>query len=473
MNFSTLITKAISVLVLLIISTGSSTVFCSDPVPAPEQAGPIAIVGATIHPVERAPIVNGTILFDRGQIVTIGTRVQIPEGCQVIEAHGKHVYPGLIASATSLGLIEISSVRATNDQRETGTLNPNARAASSVNPDSEHIPVARANGIALAATRPSGGLISGQSALLRLDGWSWEDLAVKQTLGIEIQWPSMGGGRRFFEDEDAHAHGHGHGQSADRAGTQTIDPRADENPRDTSRKARVNEIRELFEQAKIYCKNRPANTKISNGDAPDLRLEGLRSAVERTCPVFIHANGAREIRAAVEWALGSELRPVICGGRDAPLVANFLAERNVPVIYGPVHRLPTKRDSAYDEPFTGPATLAKAGVEFCIGAFDTSNVRNLPYHAATAAAYGLGAEKALEAITLAPAKIFGVADKYGSLARGKSATMIITNGDPLEIPTQVEAMWIDGRSIDLTSRHTQLRDKYEEKIRLKAERRAF
>jgi imidazolonepropionase-like amidohydrolase len=467
MNFSTCNKTFILILMLSGIATITSMALSSDPVPAPEQSGPIAIVGATIHPVDRAPIEDGTIIFDRGLITHVGFRVQLPAGCQVIDASGKHVYPGLIASATSMGLIEISSIQATIDRREAGNLNPNARAASSVNPDSEHIPVARANGIALAATRPSGGLISGQSALLRLDGWSWEDLAVTQNLGIEVQWPSMGGRRRFFENEDAHAEGHDH------EGSPTIEPRAEDNPRDTSRRARVDEIRELFEQAKIYCKSRPAGWKMSDGKAPDLRLEGLRSAVERTCPVFIHAEGAREIRAAVEWALGAELRPVIVGGRDAPQVASFLAERNVPVIYGPVHRLPAKRDSAYDEPFTAPAALARAGVEFCIGSFDTSNVRNLPYHAATAAAYGLGADKALEAITLAPARIFGVSDRYGSLTRGKSATMIITDGDPLEIPTHVEAMWIDGRSIDLTSRHTQLRDKYTEKIRRQAERRAF
>ncbi|MGE4618964.1 MAG: amidohydrolase family protein [Planctomycetota bacterium] len=473
MSFSNYKHITIAALLMLSIALASTTGFSSDPVPAPQQSGPIAIVGATIHPVDRAPIENGTIVFDKGRIIHVGVGTQLPEGCEVITAEGKHVYPGMIAPATSLGLIEIDAVRATDDQSETGTLNPNARAASSVNPDSEHIPVARANGIALAATRPAGGLISGQSALLRLDGWSWEDLAVTQNLGVEIQWPSQGGRRRFFEDEDAHSHGHGHGHSHDRAGTQTVDPRADENPRSAAQTNRVDEIKELFKQAKIYCKNRTAKTKIANGNAPDLRLEGLRSAVEGTTPVFIHAEGVREIQAAVEWALGTDLKPVIVGGRDAPLIANFLAERKVPVIYGPVHRLPSKRDSAYDEPFIGPTVLANAGVEFCIGSFDTSNVRNLPYHAATAAAYGLGPEKALEAITLAPARIFGVADRYGSLSRGKSATMIITNGDPLEIPTNVEAMWIDGRSIDLTSRHTQLRDKYNEKIRLKAERRAF
>ena len=459
-------------LICLALVIGAGQGFGSDPIPGPMQTNPVAIIGATIHPVDGPPIVDGTIIFHRGQITGIGTGIPVPNGCEVVEAHGKHIYPGLIASATSLGLIEISSVRATNDQRETGDLNPNARAASSVNPDSEHIPVARANGIALAATRPSGGLISGQSVLLRLDGWSWEDLAVEANLGLEIQWPSQRGRRRFFEQEDAHAHGHSH----DRAGTPPIDPRAEEEPasrRSNSASTRVEKIRELFTQAKIYCKNRTAKQEVVDGKAPDLRLEALRPAIEGVCPVFIHAEGAREIRAAVEWAIEMELRPVIVGGREAPRVAAFLAEHKVPVVYGPVHRLPSSRDDAYDDPFTGPAKLAAAGVEFCIGAFDTSNVRNLPYHAATAAAYGLSPEKALEAITIAPARIFGVADRYGSLARGKSATLIITNGDPLEIPTQVEAMWIDGRSVDLTSRHTQLRDKYAEKIRRKAERRSF
>ncbi|MDE0961033.1 MAG: amidohydrolase family protein [Planctomycetota bacterium] len=452
------------------LSNGSEPTFGSDPIPGPMQIGTIAIVGATLHPVEGTPIEDGTIIFSRGLITAIGSGIPVPNNCQVIEAHGKHVYPGLIASATSLGLIEISSVRATNDQRETGDLNPNVRAASSVNPDSEHIPVARANGIALAATRPSGGLISGQSVLLRLDGWSWEDLAVQTNLGLEIQWPSQAGRRRFFEQEDAHAHGHTH----DRAGD--VDPRAAEtrgSRRSSTSAAKVAKIRELFDQAKLYCESRPAKAEIFEGHAPDLRLEALRPAIDGTVPVYIHAEGAREIRSAVEWALGEKLRPVIVGGREAPRVASFLAEYQVPVVYGPVHRLPSRRDEAYDEPFTGPAILARAGVDFCIGAFDTSNVRNLPYHAATAAAYGLSPEKALESITLAPARIFGVDDRYGSLVRGKSATMIITDGDPLEIPTQVEAMWIDGRSVDLTSRHTQLRDKYTEKIRRKAERRAF
>ncbi|MEE2857443.1 MAG: hypothetical protein VX949_08635, partial [Planctomycetota bacterium] len=178
-------------LICLALVIGAGQGLGSDPIPGAMQTNPVAIIGATIHPVDGAPIVDGTIIFHRGKITGIGSGIPVPNGCEVVKAHGKHIYPGLIASATSLGLIEIGSVRATNDQRETGDLNPNARAASSVNPDSEHIPVARANGIALAATRPGGGLISGQSVLLRLDGWSWEDLAVQANLGLEIQWPSQ------------------------------------------------------------------------------------------------------------------------------------------------------------------------------------------------------------------------------------------------------------------------------------------
>ena len=464
-------TTALAVFVIAGLVLLAANLGASDPIPGAPQSAPVAIVGATVHPIDGAPIDGATIVFNEGIIVAIGRGVAVPSGAEMIDATGKHVYPGLIASATSLGLVEIGAVGVTDDQREMGDLNPNVRAAIAVNPDSEHIPVARANGIALAASRPGGGLISGHSVLLRLDGWSWEDLAVDDSLGIEIQWPSLGGGRRrYMEGEDQH---HIHDGAGNDEG-----PMADEPPdrtaeRNAGRAKRVEQIKEIFEQARIYCKNRSADSAIKDGIAPDLRLEGLRPAIEGSCPVFLHAQGAREIRESVEWAIGAGLRPVIIGGRDAPRIASFLAERKVPVVYGPVHRVPSNRGDAYDEPFTGPARLAEAGVEFSIGSFDTSNMRNLPYHAATAAAFGLSPEKALESITIAPARIFGVADRYGSLVRGKSATMIITDGDPLEIMTNVEAMWIDGRRVDLTSRHTQLRDKYAEKIRRSAVRRTF
>jgi len=417
----------------------------SDPIPGRSSAGAVAIVGATIHPVDGAPIENGTIVFERGRIVALGRDVAVPVGAERIVATGKHVYPGLIAPCTELGLIEIESVRATRDQTEVGEMNPNVRAEISINPDSEHIPVARANGIALAVTRPSGGRISGTSALIRLDGWTWEDLTIRAPLGIEVSWPYLAAGGRGRR-------GRGAPGTAERA----------ENERETI----VARVDEFFAAAEAYARARPAQESAAgDGDAPDLRMEALRPAISGEIPVFIEAEDERQIRSAVEWALGRKLRPVIVGGRDAPEVAEYLADRKVPVIYGPIHRLPARRDEDVAAPFAGPARLHAAGVKFAIGAFDTSNVRNLPYQAACAAANGLPKEEALRAITLSAAEILGVADRYGSLTAGKSATLIITDGDPLEIPTQVEAMWIDGARVDLSSRHTQLFEKYTERLK--------
>lgn len=417
----------------------------SDPIPGRSTARPVAIVGATIHPVDAPVIEGGTIVFERGRIVALGRDVAVPAGAERIDAAGKHVYPGLIAASTELGLIEIESVRATRDQTEVGEMNPNVRAEVSVNPDSEHIPVARANGIALAVTRPSGGRISGSSALIRLDGWTWEDLTIRAPLGIEVSWPYLAAGGRGRR-------GRGAPGTAERA--------------ENEREVIVARIDETFAAAEAYARARPQREAIAgDGDAPDLRMEALRPAISGEIPVFLQAEDERQIRSAVEWAIGRKLKPIIVGGRDAPEVAEYLAERQVPVIYGPVHRLPARRDEDFAAPFSGPGRLHAAGVRFAIGAFDTSNVRNLPYQAACAAAHGLPKEEALRSITLSVAEILGVADRYGSLAAGKSATLIITDGDPLEIPTQVEAMWIDGARVDLSSRHTQLFEKYSERLK--------
>jgi len=431
-------------LALAALLSRAGTLVASDPIPGRSPAHPIAIVGATIHPVDAPAIENGTIVFDRGRIVSLGRDAAIPPGSERVDATGKHIYPGLIAPSTELGLIEIESVRATRDQTEVGEMNPNVRAEISVNPDSEHIPVARANGIALAVTRPSGGRISGSSALIRLDGWTWEDLTVRAPLGIEVSWPYLASGGRGRR-------GRGAPGGAERA--------------ERERETIVERIDEVFAAAEAYARARPElEAMAGDDDAPDLRMEALRPAISGEIPVFLQAEDERQIRSAVEWALGRKLRPVIVGGRDAPEVAEYLADRDVPVIYGPIHRLPARRDEDVAAPFSGPARLHAAGVRFAIGAFDTSNVRNLPYQAACAAANGLPPEEALRAITLSAAEILGVADRYGSLAPGKSATLIVTDGDPLEIPTQVEAMWIDGARVDLASRHTQLFEKYTERL---------
>ena len=425
----------------LLVAGVAGILTASDPIPGVKPKGFVAVVGATIHPVDGPPIENGTVLFRDGEIRAVGANVEIPARTRKIDATGKHIYPGLIAPSSQLGLIEIGAVRATRDQIEVGAMNPNVRAEISVNPDSEHIPVARANGIALAVTRPAGGRISGTSALLRLDGWTWEDLTVEAPLGLEVHWPYLATGRR----------GRFGRVSDDRA--------------EREREIILARIDETFQAAAAYVKARPDVARGSKTvDAPDLRMEALRPVLSGDIPVFLHAQDQRQIRSSVEWARSRNLRPIIVGGREAPEVAEFLAERNVPVIYGPIHRLPGRRDEDVAAPFSGPSRLHEAGVKFAIGAFDTSNVRNLPYHAATAAAHGLPPEAALHSITLGAAEILGIADRYGSVSKGKSATFIITDGDPLEIPTQIEAMWIDGKPVDLMSRHTQLFDKYTEKL---------
>ncbi len=418
----------------------------SDPVPGRPHNGPVAIIGATVHPIDSPPIENATVVFLNGRITEItSSEIQLPENTLKISAEGKHVYPGLIAPSTQLGLIEIGSVRATRDQIEVGSMNPNVRAEISVNPDSEHIPVARSNGIALAVTRPAGGRISGTSALLRLDGWTWEDLTIEAPLGLEVQWPYLASGRR----------GRWGG------GRRGVNPQRAAREREIILAA----IDETFATAESYVRARPNAADGSiDGEAPDLRMEALRPVVNGEIPVFLHAQDERQIRSSVEWAIGRGLKPIIVGGRDAANVAEFLASRQVPVIYGPIHQLPSRRDEEYYAPFMAPARLQEAGVQFAIGAFDTSNVRNLPYHAGTAVAFGLSSEEAIRSITLTPAEILGVADRYGSITPGKSATLIITDGDPLQITTQVEAMWIDGAPVDLRNKQTKLYGKYSEKL---------
>ncbi|MCI0651912.1 MAG: amidohydrolase family protein [Planctomycetes bacterium] len=404
----------------------------SDQRPAPPQAAPIVLRGGTVHPVA-AEARLASIGFERGVITAIAEEVPPPAGGEVIDVTGLHVYPALIALGTQLGLIEIDQARATRDQSEVGELNPNVRAEISVNPDSEHLPVARANGIALAQAQPTGGLISGTSALLRLDGWTYEDLVYEAPLGVHVWWPAM--------DFDV--------------------PGDDEaaRKRREERDRKLRELTALFDDARAYQLARSAGAEI------DLRCEALVPCVTREMPVFLHAAEELQIRAALDWLEANRMRGVLVGGQDAPRVIDRLVALDVPVIYGPVHALPARIDDAYDAPFTAPRLLHDAGVRFAIADFQTSNCRNLPYQAATAAAYGLPRDEALKAITLYPAQILGVAERVGSLARGKDATLIVTDGDPLEIRTQVKMMFIEGRRIDLTSRHTMLYEKYKERLR--------
>ena len=415
----------------------------SDQIPAPPQDHPIALTGATIHTVSGETIQDGTILFENGIITAIGMDVVLPEQTEVIELPGRHVYPGLIAANSMLGLIEIEAVRATLDYSETGEINPNVRAEVAYNPDSELLPVARANGITLALSVPSGGLISGTSALMMLDGWTWEDMIIKAPVGLHINWPNMKISSSAKKSEE-------------------------EQKKDIDEQIR--KIRQAFANARAYMKAKESEEQkgIPYHDT-DARWEAMIPVLKGEMPVIIRANEIRQIEAAVDWASEENLKMVLLDGYDSWRVSGLLKEKNIPVIVADIHRLPERRWEGYDTPFTLPLKLYKAGIKFCIAgsgsSSDAPDERNLPYQAATAAAYGLPKEEALKSITLYPAQILGVDDQVGSLEVGKDATLIVTDGDPLEIETQVEMEFIQGREIDLTSRHTQLYEKYLEKYR--------
>jgi imidazolonepropionase-like amidohydrolase len=408
--------KLIATLGLLV---ACSSGLASDQIPGAPQKQPIAIVGGVIHTVVGRNIENGMIIIVGGKITFVGKDGQIPDGAEVIRAEGKHVYPSLIDANTDIGLVEVNSVRATMDSRETGTMNPNVRAVAAFNPDSELIPVNRANGILLAVSAPTGGLIAGRSALMMLDGWTWEDMTLKADTGMHIRWP-----------------------------------------RETGRD--VSELEKIFDQATRYVAARNAGK-----DQPvDLRLEALAPVLDGRIPLVAEANSIAQIESAVAFTKQRKLKLIIHGGNESAECADLLKQAKVPVIISGVYRVPSGRDQPYDDAYTLPHRLKELGVEFCIssgGRFGASGVRNLPYHAATAAAFGLDQEQAIRSITLSAAKILGVEDRVGSIAVDRDATLFICDGNILETETQVERGFVQGRKVDLDNRHSQLYRKYREK----------
>jgi imidazolonepropionase-like amidohydrolase len=295
----------------------------------------------------------------------------------------------------------------------------------------------------MALTLPTGGIISGTSALIELDGWTWEDMTVKSPVGMHLFWPAM-----------------------------TISPpsyyrRATEEQQKKKREEALKKIKQTFGDARAYMKAKEADvSKKTVYHETDLRWEALIPVLKKELPVFVHADDIHRIQAAIDWAISEDIKMVLVGGYDSWRVAERLKENEIPVIIGGIHRTPERRWEDYDMPFKLPAKLHEAGVKFCIAtgkSFGSAHERNLPYHAATAAAYGLSKQEALKSITLYPAEILGVSDRVGSLEIGKDATLIVTDGDPLEITTQVKMEFISGRNIDLTSRHTQLYQKYKTK----------
>jgi imidazolonepropionase-like amidohydrolase len=426
----------------------AKSTLASPEVPGRAPDHPVALIGGTIHPVDAADIPGGVLLMDGGKIVAIGgADLPLPEGTERIDVTGRHVYPGLIAPHSDLGLFEIESVRATRDQAEAGQVNPNVKAQVAFNPDSELIPVARSNGVLLAVTAPAGGLIAGTSAVMQLDGWTWEEMTLRPDAGMVVNWPQSVGSHDWL------------------SGTTTgVDLEGRANA--------IRTIRQAFADARAYQTARQSVGAVqADGSAQpdpehDSRWEGLLPILEGRVPLIVQADAAADIQSAVAFAVEQKVRIIILGGYEAPQCAALLKTHDVPVIVAGTHRLPERSADAYDEPFTVPQRLYEAGVRFCIGCNESAwNLRNLPYQAATAVSYGLPPEAALRSITLSPAEILGVADRVGSLAAGKDATLIVTDGDPLEIVTHVEQAWIQGRPVDLSDRQKRLWRKYQEKYK--------
>ena len=421
-----------------------SLIFSSDQVPAAEQDHPILIKGATIHTVSHGILENAEIIFDRGKIIDVGYQLSAMYRVERVDASGKHIFPGLISAGSTLGLQEIGAVRATRDYAEVGSLNPNVRANVSYNPDSELIPISRSNGVLLALSVPRSGLVSGMSSLMMLDGWTWEDATLKHPVGLHLFWPSMDQPKKKREEK-----------------------KKEHDKKDSKLKA-IQKVDDLVQEARAYLKLKENN---SASYKHDLRLDGMLPVIKGDIPVFIHANEVRQIEAAVYWADRQNLTMVLVGGKDSWRVTDLLKERDIPVIYTQTHSTPMRRFESYDQAFITPSQLYEAGVKFCISnsesPFQTPHIRNLPYHAAKAASYGLPFEEALRSITLSTAEILGMADQAGSLEAGKDATFFIADGNILDVRTEVTAAFIQGKQIDLNDRHKMLYTKYQEKYRQK------
>ena len=441
--FETAFARSVVLVAVVVALQCGSWASASDQLPGKAQEHPILLWGADVHTVSGEAMAGGQILFDGGRIVAVGKEVPTPANATRIDVTGKRVYPGLFAAGNDLGLGEIRSVSASLDSAEVGTVNPNVRAEVAVNPDSELIPVARANGVLLNLTVPVGGTLTGSSAVLQLDGWTWEDMTVKAPVAIHLTWPSMGPAR-----------------------SRRAAPATPEQP--SAREEQLKSLDQTFDDARAYWTAKKASGGSSRAVETDARWEAMIPLLEGRVPLVVRADDVRQINAAVAFAVRQKVKLVISGGYDAPRCAALLKKHNVPVIVNGIHRLPLRPDAPYDEPFTVPQRLREAGVRFCISQasrFGGSDVRNLPYHAATAAAYGLAPEEASKAITLYPAQILGLADRVGSLEAGKDATLFVASGDILETPTAVEMAFVQGRQVDLSSRHTQLWEKYREKYR--------
>lgn len=408
-----------------------------NPAPAPAQREATLILNATAHLGDGQVIPNAAIGFENGKLTLVADattiRIDRTKYARMIDAAGKHVYPGLIACNSSLGLTEIDLVRSTRDYNEVGELNPNVRSIIAYNTDSKIIPTVRSNGVLLAEVVPQGSFLTGQSSVVQLDAWNWEDAAVRTDIGLHLNWP------RMFVYRSS--------------------PEQEENQRNTTVRE-LAALEQLFAEAKAYAAGaKPLEENV--------KLEAMRGLFDGSKKLFVHCDYVKEIEAAVAFSKRWGAKLVIVGGADAWRVTDLLRKEQVPVILGRTHSLPPREDDDTDLPYKLPGLLRKAGVVFALSIDGSWQLRNLPYMAGTTAGYGLTKEEALAAITSSPAAILGIADRTGKLETGKDANLLIVSGDLLDMRSStVEQAFINGRSISLDNVQKQLYQKYSDKYGL-------
>lgn len=406
----------------------------------------VVIENARIITVTGPAIERGSVLIRDGKIAAVGATVQAPSGARRIDATGMSVYPGMIDSASAIGLVEIGSVPATIDQTEIGDVNPQLYAFSAFNPHSELIPSARVAGITTVVAIPQGGTFAGQPVVADLHGWTVEEMTLERSAGLVFNFPSGLGGGSFDQ--------------ATQSFRRTSDTEAKK-----AREKRLDEIRALFEEARAYERGMAAKAAL----ARNLKLEALLPILAGKLPVAVVASDFRDVKRAAEFCEEQKLRMILAtnaqlGTEDLDGVARYLAGKRIAVVLGPQYALPRREDDRYDLPQRLPAALARAGVKFAFGTNDSAQARDLPYMAAMAVAYGgLSKEDAVKALTIWPAEIWGVADRVGSIEVGKYANLIVTTGDPLEVMTDVRHVFIEGKTVPMTSRQVELYETFRQR----------
>ena len=395
------------------------------------RTGKFLLKNATVVTVTKGTLNNASVLLENGKIAQVGSNITATDA-EVIDCTGMFIYPGMIDGGTRLGLVEVSSVPETVDYAENGNVTPNMQALTTVNPNSEAIGVTRVSGVTTVLTVPSGGLFPGTAALINLNGYT-PDQMYGGFKAVAMTFPSSGRRGRF-------------------------DRRSEEDIKKDSDKA-LKDANDIWENAKSYLELKKSGAELSY--YPE--MDQLSKVISGELPLLIEVNAASDIQNAIKWVQGKNIKVIFTGVAEGWRVADEIAKAGIPVVTGPVQELPTRQSDRYDAAYTNAGKLAKAGVKVALRTDEEENVRNLPFHAAFAAAYGLGKEEALKAVTINPAEIFGIADQYGSVEAGKRANLIVSTGDPFETRSQIIHVFIDGYRIPMSNRHIRLYQEFLER----------